>query len=98
MIDPSTGDYKTQEETLQDGIVSGKYSLVEPDGSLRIVSYTADKHNGFQAVVEKHGQAVHTPTTITKDSETESLSARITHDTYPSISSYHHYYRPSYYH
>lgn len=31
----------------------GSYSLVEPDGSLRTVIYTADPLNGFNAVVEK---------------------------------------------
>lgn len=31
----------------------GSYSLVEPDGSLRTVIYTADPVNGFNAVVEK---------------------------------------------
>lgn len=31
----------------------GQYSLVEPDGSIRTVDYTADKHNGFNAVVHK---------------------------------------------
>lgn len=31
----------------------GSYSLVEPDGSIRTVIYTADPLNGFQAVVEK---------------------------------------------
>lgn len=31
----------------------GQYSLVEPDGSIRTVDYTADKHSGFNAVVHK---------------------------------------------
>lgn len=31
----------------------GSYSLVEPDGSIRTVFYTADPLNGFNAVVEK---------------------------------------------
>lgn len=31
----------------------GSYSLVEADGSLRTVIYTADPINGFNAVVEK---------------------------------------------
>lgn len=31
----------------------GSYSLVEADGSLRTVIYTADPLNGFNAVVEK---------------------------------------------
>lgn len=31
----------------------GSYSLIEADGSLRTVIYTADPINGFNAVVEK---------------------------------------------
>lgn len=31
----------------------GQYTVVEPDGSIRTVDYTADKHNGFNAVVHK---------------------------------------------
>lgn len=31
----------------------GSYSLVEPDGSIRTVIYTADPINGFNAIVEK---------------------------------------------
>lgn len=53
--DPHTGDSKHAEETLQNGVVHGSYSLAEPDGTIRKVSYTADKVNGFNAVVEKHG-------------------------------------------
>lgn len=33
--------------------MKGQYSLVEPDGSVRTVDYTADDHNGFNAVVHK---------------------------------------------
>lgn len=36
-------------------MVKGQYSLVEPDGSVRTVDYTADDHNGFNAVVHKSG-------------------------------------------
>ncbi|XP_037953772.1 cuticle protein 7-like [Teleopsis dalmanni] len=56
--DHSTGDSKQQEETLVNGVVHGSYSLTEPDGSIRKVTYTADKINGFNAVVEKKGVAV----------------------------------------
>lgn len=38
---------------------SGGYSLYEPDGTKRIVEYTADKHHGFNAVVKKVGHAHH---------------------------------------
>ena len=48
-----TGDVKSQHETRDGDTVKGQYSLVEPDGSIRTVDYTADKHNGFNAVVHK---------------------------------------------
>lgn len=34
-------------------MVQGSYSLLESDGTRRIVDYTADDHNGFNAVVRK---------------------------------------------
>lgn len=37
----------------------GGYMLHEPDGTTRIVEYTSDKHNGFNAVVKKIGHAHH---------------------------------------
>ncbi|XP_058116326.1 cuticle protein 21-like [Anopheles ziemanni] len=51
--DTLTGDSKTQEETRDGDIVKGSYSLIEPDGSRRIVNYYADPVNGFNAVVQK---------------------------------------------
>ncbi|CAH2075433.1 unnamed protein product, partial [Iphiclides podalirius] len=38
---------------------SRAYTLAEPDGTTRIVEYTADKHNGFNAIVKRIGQAQH---------------------------------------
>jgi Insect cuticle protein. len=46
--DPHTGDIKKQYEERDGDKVRGYYSLVEPDGSIRIVEYTADDKNGFQ--------------------------------------------------
>ncbi|XP_045472180.1 cuticle protein 7-like [Harmonia axyridis] len=57
--DGHTGDQKSQHEVRDGDVVKGTYSLVEPDGTLRTVHYTADDHNGFNAVVEKSGHAVH---------------------------------------
>ncbi|KAG6462392.1 hypothetical protein O3G_MSEX013229 [Manduca sexta] len=57
--DPHTGDHKTQWETRDGDVVKGAYSLAEPDGTTRIVEYTADKHNGFNAVVKRVGHAHH---------------------------------------
>lgn len=35
------------------------HSVVDPDGVLRVVKYTADKHNGFQAEVITSGGKGH---------------------------------------
>lgn len=51
--DSLTGDSKAHEETRDGDIVKGSYSLIEPDGSRRTVSYYADPVNGFNAVVQK---------------------------------------------
>ncbi|XP_054270135.1 cuticle protein 7-like [Macrosteles quadrilineatus] len=55
--DAHTGDVKSQHESRDGDVVHGSYSLVEPDGSKRIVDYTADPHNGFNAVVHKEAGA-----------------------------------------
>ncbi|CAH1368535.1 unnamed protein product, partial [Tenebrio molitor] len=57
--DGHTGDQKSQHEVRDGDVVKGSYSLVEPDGTIRTVHYTADHHNGFNAVVERSGHAVH---------------------------------------
>ncbi|CAO1389876.1 unnamed protein product [Diamesa hyperborea] len=56
--DAITGDSKTQEETREGDVVRGSYSLIEPDGSRRIVNYYADPINGFNAVVSKDAPVV----------------------------------------
>ncbi|EFA00633.2 Pupal cuticle protein Edg-84A-like Protein [Tribolium castaneum] len=50
--DLHTHDIKSQWETRDGDKVKGEYTLVEPDGSKRIVQYTADKHSGFNAIVK----------------------------------------------
>lgn len=55
--DSLTGDFKNQHETRNGDVVQGSYSLIEADGSRRIVDYTADDHNGFNAVVRKEAVA-----------------------------------------
>lgn len=57
--DPHTHDKKSQWETRDGDIVKGSYSLVEPDGSLRVVDYYADDHRGFNAIVKKLGPNIH---------------------------------------
>lgn len=51
--DSRTGDSKSQHEHRNGDTVQGNYTLVEPDGSLRVVEYTADPQNGFNAIVRR---------------------------------------------
>ncbi|XP_069705131.1 cuticle protein 19-like [Periplaneta americana] len=57
--DEHTHDIKEQHEKRDGHKVTGYYKLVEPDHTTRIVHYTADKHSGFHAKVERVGHAVH---------------------------------------
>lgn len=56
--DPHTHDHHTQHEERDGDVVKGYYSLDEPDGTVRHVHYTADKHTGFHADV-KHVPHLH---------------------------------------
>ncbi|CAH2054533.1 unnamed protein product, partial [Iphiclides podalirius] len=56
--DGLTGDSKSQHESRDGDVVQGSYSLVDPDGTRRTVDYTADPHNGFNAVVRKEAIGV----------------------------------------
>ncbi|XP_026819460.1 uncharacterized protein LOC113558152 [Rhopalosiphum maidis] len=52
--DPLTGDVKSQNEVSDGrGTVRGTYSLIEPDGSTRVVEYSADDEHGFNAEVKR---------------------------------------------
>ncbi|XP_054734746.1 uncharacterized protein LOC129242217 [Anastrepha obliqua] len=57
--DSHTGDHKSQWEHRDGDHVKGGYTLAEADGTTRVVEYTADDHNGFNAVVKKIGHAYH---------------------------------------
>ncbi|XP_056644771.1 adult-specific cuticular protein ACP-20-like [Diorhabda sublineata] len=57
--DPHTGDQKSQHEERDGDVVKGYYTVADPDGTLRTVHYTADDHNGFNAVVQKDGHQIH---------------------------------------
>nr|CAH7728766.1 unnamed protein product [Callosobruchus chinensis] len=51
--DPKTGDYKSHHESRDGDVVKGFYTVLDPDGVLRIVRYTADDKHGFRAVVDR---------------------------------------------
>ncbi|XP_061710096.1 high mobility group nucleosome-binding domain-containing protein 5-like [Cydia pomonella] len=52
VYDEDTGDQKAQKETSDGSVVRGQYSLIQPDGNIREVQYTADDLTGFNAVVK----------------------------------------------
>ena len=58
--DALTGDSKSQQESRSGDVVQGSYSVVDPDGTKRTVDYTADPHNGFNAVVRREPLAAKT--------------------------------------
>lgn len=49
---------KSQQESRSGDVVQGAYSLIEADGTRRIVEYTADPVHGFNAVVRREGAVV----------------------------------------
>nr|XP_014098190.1 cuticle protein 8-like [Bactrocera oleae] len=55
--DSHTGDNKRHWEQRDGGHVKGGYTLLEADGTTRVVEYSADDHNGFNAIVKKIGHA-----------------------------------------
>ncbi|RVE52437.1 hypothetical protein evm_002831 [Chilo suppressalis] len=59
VADGHTGDNKSQHESRDGDAVHGEYSLVEADGSVRKVQYSADDHNGFNAIVSHSAPAHH---------------------------------------
>ncbi|CAG4941769.1 unnamed protein product [Parnassius apollo] len=57
--DPHTGDHKSQHESREGDVVKGEYSLLQPDGSVRRVEYSADDHSGFNAIVHNSAPSAH---------------------------------------
>ncbi|XP_034238733.1 pupal cuticle protein Edg-84A-like [Thrips palmi] len=57
--DPKHGDHHSQWEERDGDKVKGGYTVKEADGTWRHVTYTSDKENGFNAVVERRGKANH---------------------------------------
>jgi len=53
--DHHTGDYKSAHESRDGDVVKGEYTLIQPDGKIRTVHYSADKHSGFNAHVSYSG-------------------------------------------
>uniref|UniRef100_A0A336LJQ8 CSON008442 protein n=1 Tax=Culicoides sonorensis TaxID=179676 RepID=A0A336LJQ8_CULSO len=57
--DPKSHVSQNRKEHRQGDDVYGEYSVAQPDGKIRTVKYSADKHNGFQAEVLIDGKPLH---------------------------------------
>ncbi|XP_013137309.1 PREDICTED: uncharacterized protein LOC106102396 [Papilio polytes] len=64
--DPITKDNKAQWEVRDGDVINGAYSLREPDGTIRVVEYSANDIKGFNAVVKKIGSNVHPISIVTQ--------------------------------
>ncbi|KAL9706160.1 hypothetical protein quinque_009678 [Culex quinquefasciatus] len=56
VLDSWSGDVKSQQESRQGDQVRGQYRMLESDGTERIVDYSADDRNGFNAIVRHQPQ------------------------------------------
>jgi len=54
---PNSNNYQTASVVAENGVVSGRYTVVEPNGDLRIVQYTADADGFHPTVTYKRGYA-----------------------------------------
>ncbi|XP_061393147.1 uncharacterized protein LOC133328621, partial [Musca vetustissima] len=70
--DLHTGDVKSQWESREGDGVKGHYSVLEPDGSIRTVTYTADAKSGFNAIVKTVGANSHPVTDSPHDIDAKS--------------------------
>ncbi|XP_046805439.1 larval cuticle protein A2B-like, partial [Lucilia cuprina] len=82
--DKLTGDSKSQVEERDGDVVRGEYSLIDADGYKRTVQYTADDHNGFNAVVHREPLAAQT-VIKTVAPVTHYSAPTVTHYTAPNV-------------
>lgn len=74
--DALTGDYKGHTEQRNGDLVTGSYSVVDPDGTRRIVDYAADSINGFNAVVRREPLVVAAPARVVAPVPAPVIAAR----------------------
>ncbi|XP_050681047.1 larval cuticle protein A2B-like isoform X2 [Leptidea sinapis] len=77
--DGLTGDSKSQHESRDGDVVQGSYSVVDPDGTKRTVDYTADPHNGFNAVVHREALGVKAVAPVAKIAPLTYAAAPVVH-------------------
>ncbi|XP_039949117.1 cuticle protein-like [Bactrocera tryoni] len=72
--DDETGDIKSHAEARDGYFVQGSYSVVDPDGFQRTVTYTVDGPSGFNAVVNRVPYAIKAARTITLSAPASSVA------------------------
>ncbi|KAL0892026.1 hypothetical protein ABMA27_015251 [Loxostege sticticalis] len=87
VADGHSGDNKSQQESRDGDVVKGSYSFHEADGSVRTVEYTADDHNGFNAVV--HNTAPTAAPVVYKAAPVVVKAAPVVYKA-PALQYYHH--------
>ncbi|KXJ71755.1 hypothetical protein RP20_CCG019760 [Aedes albopictus] len=91
--DEHTGDIKDQHETRHGDQVHGQYSLIDSDGHKRTVEYTADDHNGFNAVVHREPTDIKIPQPVHKIAIAQPVAKVIAQPAYvhaaPAVAHYH---------
>jgi len=77
ITDSVTGDSKSRQESRDGDAVTGSYSVADPDGRIRTVTYTADALHGFQATVTYDG--AEGPVAIPFNTPSEAVAVRAEH-------------------
>lgn len=88
--DLHTGDVKHQWEKKDGKTVVGHYSVLEADGSIRTVDYTADDKNGFNAVVKHKGPSYHPVQKASSHLEIKKSPVVVEHTSSSLVHQYHH--------
>ncbi|XP_055609482.1 cuticle protein 19-like [Uranotaenia lowii] len=74
--DPKSKVSQNRKEHRHEDEVHGEYRVQQPDGKLRVVKYSANKHSGFQAEVLIDGKPLHEEELAKLAQEAHEQSAR----------------------
>ncbi|XP_055535985.1 cuticle protein 21-like [Wyeomyia smithii] len=85
--DPKSKVSQSRKEHRHEDELHGEYSVQQPDGKLRTVKYTANKHTGFHAEVLIDGKPLHQEELAKLAYEAQEHSAR-PHDRHEEIPAY----------
>lgn len=82
--DLTTGDMKSQKEVRRGDQVQGQYTMMDSDGYRRIVNYTADDKNGFDAEVRREPVSFYTTPQFVRIDGPNNYAAHFYHEHQPT--------------